>query len=254
MVSNVGPDVEIGWVAATVIREQKLSDLPVALPSPGDGQIRLWMKHSHFNPRVLEVRLEERFTAVVEWPRDYVDVPEDDVLLAGARPEALDDRKSVLRLIVAHRLARRPRMVHRTWAVEHGLPGKPFEVYEEYDRSVQALERFRELALADHRYDSVDETRGSSDPLERAMLEANGLLGLTRTKQGRQVLRKIREAVERSLLTAPLKYQEYQKRVEDPLNEGEASVLVCLGVLCSRCLGMTWGETGYELMRGIRGV
>jgi hypothetical protein len=247
-------------VAATVVREHQETDAPVSLPSPPKGHVRLWMKNSWFNPRVLEVNIQEEFTAVVEWPRDYVDVAEDDVLLAGAKPEALDDPRAVLRLVVAHKLARRPRMVHRTFALEHGVLGKAFEVYEEYDRPKKALERFRALALPMWRYDplKVDEDWWipirPSDPKERSLLMANGLLGLMRTEEGRAVYRKIKDAIGKGLLKAPIPYGEYTKEVDDPLTEGEAGALVNLGVLCSRCPGMTWGEVGYEVMRGMKGA
>lgn len=246
MVSSVGPDVEIGWVAATVLREHTGTEAPVQLPSPPPGVVRLWMKNSWFNPRVLDAELTDRLTAVVEWPRDYVDVAEDDVLMAGGRPEVLDDPTAVLRLVVAHRLARRPRMVHRTFAVEQGVPGDDFELWEEFDGVEGALERFGELLE-----DAARETELTED--EHWLLKVNGLLGLAFTEQGRQILGKIREAVRLGLLSQPVQYGEYTKAVKDPLDEGEASALVSLGVLCSKCPGMTWGEVGYELARGIGG-
>jgi len=247
MASSLAPDIEIGWVAATVLREHTETGVPVALPAPPDGHVRLWMKNSWFNPRALEVEVTDHLTAVVEWPRDYVDVPEDDVLLAGGKPEALDDPAAVLRLVVAHRLARRPRMVHRSFAVERGPLGRKFEVYEEYGCPVEALQRFAEL-LEDRRREGI----ATMDELW--LLRANGLLGLTCSKQGQRILEKMREAVSKDLLKAPIPYDEYTKKVDDPFTEEEASALVNLGVLCSRCPGMTWGETGYEYMRGMRGA
>ncbi len=247
MTSSLAPDMEIGWVAATVLREHTDTGTPIELPAPPDGVVRFWMKNSWFNPRALDVELADRFTAVVEWTRDYVDVPEDDVLLAGAKPEALDDPKGVLRLVVAHRLARRPRSVHKTFAVEQGPIGEDFKVYEEYNGPKEAIQRFSELLE-----DRERESHMTED--EMWLLRANGLLGLSCTVQGRLVLEKVREAVGNDLLQAPIPYDEYAGKVDDPLTEEEASVLVNLGVLCSRCPGMTWGETGYEVMRGMRGA
>jgi len=235
-------DAQLAALATATFRENQGTDAPVALPGPDQGSVRVWMKNSVHNNRVLDVRVtDDVFCAVVEWPRDFYDVMEDDILLASGNPALFEDRQAVMRTIVSYRMLRGAPRTHRTYAVEKGEWSKDFAVYEESADPASALARFEEL-----RPDS--ECEPSTD--HEALLRVNGVLGLAETKKGQRLLGCIREAIGKGLLKVPIQYDDYTDQVEDPLSMVEAGALVNLGILCSKCPGMTWGDVGYELMRG----
>jgi hypothetical protein len=246
--------LEIAHVAATASTERVESAestiLPaLSMPKPDPGYVRIWTKYSEFNPRVLDVFVTDKtFLAVVEWPRDYYDVAEDDVLLATGRENVLEDHQATVRAVVAYRLAQGAPGVHRTFAVEHGAWGDEFEVYEEYEEPLKALKRFE--GLKGEPEDGQWSQGGLRDEKE-TLLRVNGVYGLTETRRGHRLLGAIVDAARAGRFKTPLKYAEYTEAVDDPLAEEEVGALVNLGILCSRCPGMTWGDTGYELMRGL---
>lgn len=243
--------LEIAHVAATAsgdrVESAESSIVPaLSMPKPETGYVRLWMKHSEFNPRVLDVYLtDETFLAVVEWPRDYYDVAEDDVLQATGRENILEDHRAILRAVVAHGLAQGAPGVHRTFAVEQGAWGGEFEVYEEYEEPRDALAHFRKLRGEDGEKEAISEEH-------ETVLRVNGVNGLLVTSKGQRILNGIRRAINEGWFEKPMQYTEYRQVVDDPWTEVEVGALVNLGILCSRCPGMSWGDTGYELMRGLR--
>lgn len=244
-------EVEVQHVAAVTFREMTETKAPIRLPAPPDGCVRVWLKCSEFSPRVLDVYVtEEEFLAVVEWPRDYHDILEDEIL-SVSRPDIFEDAQGLLRVIVANKLAKGAPGVHRTFAVEQGPWGKPFEVYEEHSRPVEALERFGALKGTP---DTNQWLQGVLSDEREALLRVNGLYGLTETWKGHRFLERIVEAVRLRLFEKPIKYDDYKEKVQEPLDEVEAAAFVNLGILCSRCPGMTWGDVGYEIMRGMKGV
>lgn len=248
-------EVEIAHVAATTFREQQGTGAPTKLPEPDEGLVRVWLKNSEFNPRVLEVYVtDETFTAVVEWPRDYHDVTEDEILQTGADPSIFEDRQAVIRTIVSQRLVTDAPSVHRTFAVEHGEWGKEFEVYEEHGTPQTALERFSGLRGCEQCGDGSEWIQAVLKDERTALLRVNGVYGLTETYKGHKLLEAIVEAVRLGVFEKPIKYDDYKNAVEKPLDEIEANSFVNMGILCSQCPGMTWGDVGYEIMRGMRGA
>jgi hypothetical protein len=249
-------EVEIANVAATTFREHQGTGAPTKLPDPDEGLVRIWLKNSEFNPRVLEVYVTDKsFTAVVEWPRDYHDVSEDEILRTGADPSVFEDRQAVIRTIVAQRLVREAPSVHRTFAVEHGAWGQEFEVYEEHDKPKTALERFHGLrGCGDKCGDGNEWIQSLMREHKKALLRVNGVYGLTETYKGHRLLEAIVEAIRLDLFSKPIKYDDYKKAVDNPLDAAEANAFVNMGILCSKCPGMTWGDAGYEIMRGMRGA
>jgi hypothetical protein len=225
------------------------------LPSPHDGYVRVWLKYSEFNPRVLDVFVtEEQFLAVVEWPRDYHDILEDEIL-SVSRPDIFEDSQAMIRVIVANRLAKGAPGVHRTFAVEQGPWGQPFKVYEEHVGAVKALNRFEELkGCGDKCGDGNEWIQGFLSEERESLLRVNGVYGLTETYKGHRLLESIIEAIRLELFEKPIRYDDYKEKVDDPLDEAEAAAFVNLGILCSKCPGMTWGDVGYEIMRGIKGA
>jgi hypothetical protein len=236
--------VELSDIAAVTYREHVETGAPIRLPMPPEGTVRAWMKRSAYNPRSVDVRVtDEVFSAVVEWPRDYFDLTEDDVAKAAGKVEVLSSTVTISRAIVSNRMIEGAPKVHRTFAMEKGKWGEEFEVYQEFDSVKDALEKFGVVK-------PVVESEAKEIP---SCLRLNGLGGLLDTSKGTRLWGAIQEAIEKKLLIAPMKFEAYRGAVKEPLTAVEAGGLINLGVLCSKCPGMTWGEVGYEVMRGAGG-
>lgn len=246
-------EIEVGYVAEVTLREKLETAAPIELPGPDAGDVRLWMKKSDFNPRCLEVFLDdEKYLAVIEWPRDYYDVSEDAVLHATGREDIFEDKGALIRSIVSQKLVSGAPGVHRTFAVQQrGWDEDEFSVYEEFDCPREAIQRFEELKGEP---DDNSWVQVAMKDERKALLRVNGIYGLTETYKGHRLLEAIIDAVRLGRFEKPVKYDDYKESVEDPLTQSEAVAMVNLGVLCSRCPGMTWGDIGYEIMRGIRGA
>lgn len=233
-------------VAVVTTREHRETGTPIVLPLPEEGFARVWMKRSAYNPRAVEVRvMDDVFSAVVEWPRDYFDVGLDEVAQASGKASILESMGGVSRTIVSNQMIEGVPRVHRTFAVEKGKWGEEFEVYDEFGSVKEALAKFEGVRP------EIKETTSQMPP--PSYLKVNGLSGLLDTPKGMRLWGAMQEAIERKLLVTPMKFEAYKGAVKEPLTAVEAGGLINLGILCSKCPGMTWGEVGYEVMRGAGG-
>jgi len=238
--------VELVDVAVVTTREHRETGTPVVLPLPDEGFTRVWMKRSAYNPRAVGVRVtDEVFSAVVEWPRDYFDVALDEVARAAGKASVLESMGAVSRTIVTNQMIEGTPRVHRTFAVERGKWDEEFEVYEEFGSVKDALAKFEEIK-------PVLATPAPTGACA-SYLKVNGLSGLLDTPKGMRLWGAMQETIDRKLLVTPMKFEAYRGAVKEPLTAVEAGGLINLGVLCSKCPGMTWGEVGYEVMRGAGG-